>query len=245
MNKIYISIIVLLLIVIITCSSYYVINNKRNNIIGNGFFMNTVESAQSSITPNSSIVQPKVNNSMTIHFGLLVKNFYMNHLRWKHLFHKGTNKISTFDYKYWYNVEQDLPKQTIGAWLHPDKNMMRITVSTLIKYDHKPLDYPLYDTIKKSLKANAYKETIEVCDIDNIEPNTLNYYTIVLDGQTLSIYKNGSLIKTCGLRGEVLLNMGDMYFNYHKTYSGKLINFAYIPKSHNPKKVKKLYNQLK
>ena len=66
MNKIYISIIVLLLIVIISGSSYYIINNKHNNIIGNGFFMNTVESAQSSITPNNSIVQPKVNNSMTI-----------------------------------------------------------------------------------------------------------------------------------------------------------------------------------
>ena len=31
-----------------------------------------------------------------------------------------------------------------------------------------------------------------------------------------------------------------MYFNNHKTYSGNLINFAYIPKSHNPKSKKNI-----
>ena len=79
MNKIYLGIIGVLLMTIVIVS-YYISSKSKSNIIGNGFFMNNIDSAQSSITPNSSIVQPKVNNGITIHFGLLVKNFYMNHL---------------------------------------------------------------------------------------------------------------------------------------------------------------------
>jgi hypothetical protein len=235
-------VLLVILIVAILIAGYYYLTPKTS-LIGSGFMINDLDSSISEITQNNTLASPKINNSFTVHFGLYVDNFYMNHLRWKHLFHKGTLRNEVYDYKYWYNIESDIPKQCIGAWLHPDKNSLRICISTLITTDHQVEDFPSHERLKKDLPPNIYNETLEVCDIDDIEPRTLQYFTIVIDGQSLSVYKNGKLVKTIGLRGAVLLNMGDLYFNNQKTYSGKMTNFIYIPKQLNHTKVGELYNK--
>jgi hypothetical protein len=243
MNVQYIIIGILVLIIVAVVITGYFFLKPKVSIIGKGFHIDELESTLSDITENTFISPPKINNAFTIHFGLYVENFYMNHLKWKHILHKGTLRNDIYDYKYWYNIETDIPKQCIGAWLHPDKNTLRFAISTLLKYDNEIDDYPDYKRLKQDLKPNTYKEIIEVCDINDIEPRTLQYFTAVVDEQSLSIYKNGNLIKTCGLRGAVLLNMGDLYFHKQKTYGGKLVNFAYIPKGLNAPKVRELYNK--
>ena len=231
-----------LVLIAIAIATYFIFIRHKVKIIGNGFTINTIDSGMSTITPNKFIVHPKVNNGFTLHFGLQIDNFYLNHLRWKHVFHKGTYKTDIYDYRYWYNIESELPKQALGVWLHPDKPAMRIAISTLKKYNYQHSDYPTPEELRTRLRKNEHKEIIEICDIEDIEPNTLNYYTIVVEGHSISVYKNAKLIKTSNLVGEVMLNMGDMYFNYHKTYGGKLKNFTYLPKSLNPSKVAELYN---
>lgn len=234
-----------LILIVTIIVIYYFFFRQSVRLLSNGFLINKIDSSSSSITPNNTIVVPKVNNSFTIQFGLYIDNFYMNHLRWKHLFHKGTQKTNLYDFKYWYNIESELPKQCIGVWLHPSEPKMRIAISTLLTYNHEVNEHPEADKLRRNLKPNEYKEIIETCDIDDIQPKTNDIYTIVVEGQTLSIYRNGKLVKTCGLKGEVMLNMGDMYFNYHKTYSGHLNNFLYIPKSFKPKKIVELYEAYK
>lgn len=239
----YLIIFILLIIIFLIIGGGYYYLSPKMSMIGKGFHINSMESSMNEITNNSEIAVPKINNSFTIHFGIYVENFYMNHLRWKHIFHKGTYRNDINDYKYWYNIENDIPKQTIGAWLHPDKNTLRFCISTLITHDHEVINFPDHERLKKDLPPNVYKETLEVCDIPDIEPRTLQFFTVVVEGQTLSVYKNGKLVKTCGLRGAVMLNMGDLYFHNQKTYNGKLVNFVYIPKRLNQRKVDDLYNK--
>ena len=165
----------------------------------------------------------------------------MNHLKWKHILHKGTNITKTMDYKYWYNIENEIPKQTLGIWLHPDKNAMRICCNTLVKYKHNPEADLNYEIMKTSFKENALEEMIEYLDIYDIKPNTNEYFTIVVEKQSISVFKNGKLVKTKGLLGEVILNTGDLYRHFQHTYiCRKMLDFQYFNKKLSVKKIQKL-----
>ena len=227
-----ISIIVLILGAILIYKYLYQMNSES--------YSATLDSYQQSIIPNDSLKPPILESSFTLHFGLNVENFYMNHLKWKHVLHKGTNITSIMDYKYWYNIETEIPKQALGIWLHPDKNSMRISCNTLVKYKHNPEEHINYDIMRSSFKENALEDTMEYLDIHDIKPNTPEYFTIVVEKQSISVFKNGQLIKTKGLLGEVVLNSGDLYRHLQNTYDGKMLDFQYFNKKLSVKKIKKL-----
>ncbi len=207
-----------------------------------GRYQSRLSSSKTDLIKHDFIKQPTIDNGMTFHFGLKVDNFYLNHLRWKHLFHKGTFRSQVFDYKYWYNIEAEIPKQAIGCWIHPDKNALRIAVSTLITTNHDITDHPDIDKMPLNLPQNSHIESIEYCDVPDVPPNELVFYTIVVEGQTISVFKNKKLIKTCGLRGKVILNNGDLYFHKQKTYSGHMLNFQYLNKALTGKQIMKKFN---
>ena len=220
------SIIVISVIILLV----YLVFNKNKVYLGNGFEIAMLNSLDSSITPNSSII-PFKNNGFTISFWIYMDDFYENYLYWKHIFHKGTPlENKTLSYQYWYNIETEIHQQLIGLWLHPDKNDLRIALSTVIEQKQN-----------SDIKNYFNKEKLEFCDIKNIPSKTLINYTIIIDEQTVSVFKNGLLHKTCGLHGRPLMNLGDMYFNYQKTYSGSLYNYKYFPRVISIKNIKKLF----
>jgi hypothetical protein len=231
-----ITLIAIIVVIVMIVSSY-----KKKNYIGNGFIIDKLDSYSSSITSNEDITPPKLENNFTISFWINIDDFYENHLYWKHLFHKGTLKTGLYNYKYWYNIETEIPQQCIGLWMHPSSNDLRFAITTIIDSQHENTEHPLYEVVSSNKNKNEYKEIIETCDIRDIPSNTLVNIIICVEGQSLSIYRNGKLHKTCGLNGNPVLNVGDMYFNNQRTYSGKLLKFMYLPKKVSTNKIKSIY----
>ncbi len=120
--------------------------------------------------------------------------------------------------------------------------ILRFAITTVIDTEHENTDHPIYEIASLSKDKNVYKEIIETCDIRDIPSNTLVNIIICVEGQSLSIYRNGKLHKTCGLNGKPILNVGDMYFNNQRTYSGKLLKFMYLPTKISKNKIKLIYN---
>jgi len=234
-----VSFIVLLLIIIIISITFF----KKELYLKNGFEINKINSFSSSVTPNDNIVPPKFENDFTISFWIYIDSFYENYLFWRHIFHKGSSIDNLLSYQYWYNIETEIPQQALGLWMHPDKNNLRIAVSTIIESLHENSEHPDYENAYKSYNKNVYKESLEICDINDIPSKTQVHFILCLEGQTLSIFRDGKLHKTCGLNGKPIINVGDMYFNYQKTYSGKLYNFTYFPFKATKKVIKKLYEK--
>ena len=72
---------------------------------------------------------------------------------------------------------------------------------------------------KKKQKVN--KEILEYVDINNIPSKTYVNITMVIEQNVISIFKNGKLHKTKALNGNPILNFGDLYHTYNKTFNGK------------------------
>jgi hypothetical protein len=65
-------------------------------------------------------------------FNLTIYDFYKNYGSWRHVFHKGTHiNVGNFiNYQSWENLILDFPLQSIGVWLAPFTNNLRIAVTT-------------------------------------------------------------------------------------------------------------------
>jgi hypothetical protein len=244
MNKLYIYVALAALVSIVVVASIVFAMQKKTQFIGNGFSMDLINSYSSSITENAFIVPPKIENDFSISFWIYIDDHYENHLYWKHIFHKGTLRTDQYDYKYWYNIESQIPQQCIGMWMHPNKNDMRVAITTMVDTDHPVISHPFYEVTSKSKKKNVYKESLETCDILDIPSKTPVNIVVTVEGQTVSIYRDGKLHKTCGLNGKPILNVGDMYFHNQKTYSGKLYDFMYLPRRITKKHISNIYKTM-
>jgi hypothetical protein len=231
-----------IVVIFIIIGMVVMLYNKNKMYIGNGFKIDTLNSYSSSITPNENIAPPKLESNFTISFWIYINDFYENHLYWKHMFHKGTLNTGLYNYKYWYNIETETPQQCLGLWMHPTSNDLRVAITTVVDTQHKNSEHPIYEVASLTKEKNVYKENIETCDILDIPSKTMVNIIICVEGQTLSIYRDGKLHKTCGLNGAPLLNVGDMYFNNQRTYSGKLANFMYFPSKISKNKIRQIYN---
>jgi len=125
--------------------------------------------------------------------------------------------------------------------MHPNKNDMRVAITTMVDTDHPVISHPFYEVTSKTKKKNVYKESLETCDILDIPSKTPVNIVVSVEGQTVSIFRDGKLHKTCGLNGKPILNVGDMYFHNQKTYSGKLYDFMYLPRRITNKHVSNIY----
>lgn len=91
-------------------------------------------------------------NSFNYSFYLYINDFYADHGKWRHIFHKGSeiNEINTQD---WENVIKMCPDQGIGVWLSPFNNNIRVCMTT--KTSNFDQEYKSY---KKPfiMKYNSY-----------------------------------------------------------------------------------------
>ena len=117
---------------------------------------------------------PPFQDSYSYHFVITIEDWYTNYSYWRHIFHKGTpidksvnNKNKPVEYTNWEEIENDIPEQTIGCWLSPYQNNLRIAVTTLSKipkmrtYEHANIEKCKCDNVNVSdiLNNNKNKQT--------------------------------------------------------------------------------------
>ena len=189
----------------------------------NQFKTDVYHSQETTSVSATQLIHPILDSSFTYSFVINLHNFYEDYNYWRHIFHKGTLLHPTIPLKYtfWNNIEIEMPEQSIGVWMHPSINTLRIAMTTKDHY------------------SNYYLETI---DIPNIHQNTSIMITVVVENKIISIYKNGRLVISYGCLYYPEFNKKDLYIFHKHTIDGSLSNFTYIPKPLYVKDIEYLYN---
>ena len=209
---------IVLIVVIIFCIYLYLKNHYKYKLYTkDGIVLDKLDYTDTTIVKSNIIKPPLTENEITFSLWLYLKEFYYNFSYWKHIMHKGTNiENKTLDYKNWHNIENEIPEQSIGIWMHPNINNIRIAMTT-------------------------ENYNLEYCDIENIKQQELTHLVFILDNKTLHIYKNSKLIITNVFKNKPVFNVKSLYFNYQKTFNGSIYNFMYLPKKIDYKDIPLLY----
>lgn len=217
----------ILIITIIVVSLIYIIKffkrKSINNFINNkGYNLKYHSSHTTKIIDNKKIIIPAIKNNYSFSFWIYMNNFYENLNYWKHIFHKGTllKETDIIEAKIWKDIEEIVPEQSIGVWMHPNINNLRIAITTDNNYNY-----------------------LEHLDIENIPSNTYIHCVINIKGNFLEFFKNGLLLNTKILKNKLIFNDKNLHFTFKKTFDGNLFNLNYIPKSLSLEEIQILFNK--
>ena len=161
-------------------------------------------------------IRNPTNGEMSMSVFVKVNNWYENFDSWKHILHKGT-EISTETNK----TFKSLRYQSPGLWFHPKINNLRFVLSVY----------------------NDFKFKHKYCDISNIPIGKYFHIVFTIEGNTLSIFINKKLVKTCVFEGIPILTEGDIYVNYGVTYNGYIKNLQFFDRVLPVKDIENLYSK--
>lgn len=208
-------IVIIVIFIISICLMIYTIFKKHKELyLGKGLSIDMITSHIHNSIPACNLAKPILNNEFSFNFWIYIDDFYYNNEYncWKHIFHKGSidgDKNIVKTYETWNILTNSINEQSIGLWMHPNVNNLRVAIN---------------------VESEDTNYNIEYCDIKNIPSKELVNITILTYKNYMEIYINGKLYKTKRFTNNIVFNEKSMYFNYGKTYSGKLYNFLYLPK---------------
>ena len=193
-------------------------------------------------------------------FNLTIFDFYKNYGSWRHIFHKGTQIVpgTVLTYQSWENLILDFPDQSIGIWLAPFTNNLRIAVTTQSSgnqnkgsYSHAFVekcdnagdcyitDMPSGKWVKKEKKGDGSTEAVKINtyveyfdhDLQNIPINKQVNITINFRGRDVEIYYNGQIVKVVRLDAmpKLSTNNTNLYVMNDNTFCGNISNLLYYP----------------
>ena len=192
-------------------------------------------------------------------FNLTIYDFYKNYGSWRHVFHKGTEieEGSIINYQSWENLVKDFPIQSIGVWLAPFTNNLRIAVTTQSETNKNTGTYSdafvkkcnditeecyitdmpggkWADTTRISDKSKTniqLSDNLEFFDNDlqNIPINKEINITITFKGTDVEVYYDGKIVKVVKLDGLPIINKSNLYAMNDKTFGGEINNLIYYP----------------
>ena len=192
-------------------------------------------------------------------FNLTIYDFYKNYGSWRHIFHKGTpiDSDTILNYQSWENLVKDFPEQSIGVWLAPFTNNLRIAITTTsignrAYGSHQDAfiekcnsltgncyitDMPggkwvdrsrSGDTSTPNTTQNTYIEFFD-SDLQNIPINKQINITINFRGSDAEVYFDDKIIKVVKLDGVPSVNKSNLYVMNDKTFGGEIANLLYYP----------------
>lgn len=252
------------------------LKEKSTNDSNAGRVLSTyVKSNTISHLKSTDIPYPSFPERYSYSFWINVEDWYYNYSNWRHVFHKGTqidkatnkgNKI--LNYYTWEKIVGDFPDQTIGVWLTPFQNNLRIAITTesqlprkmVHKDGHVEKCHCLGENKKNCTRCwitdqsddpDHYRDSqldfkdtknLEYFDLKDIQTNVPTHIMISLNGTFVEIYMNGILRISQVLIGKPTWNNGDLYIHNPKTYKGHLEDLRVFPSSTDMTLAKELYN---
>jgi len=219
--------------------------------------------AKSNKTINGiSIKNPYTLGFFAYSFTITIYDFYKNYGMWRHVFHKGTeiNTATKLTYQSWENLSKDYPLQTIGVWLAPFTNNLRIAVTTTSLSNTNKGEYnnpfiqkcncltskcyitdmpngKWVDTSKAGDDTNPnpritkYIEYFD-SDLQNIPINKQLNITINFQGNNVEVYYDDKIVKVVKLDGiPDTKNKTSLYVMNDLTFGGEITNLIYFPKN--------------
>jgi hypothetical protein len=126
------------------------VKKKKQNVYdrtGNIQTINKINPLITSLKSNNTVIiaskdvpSPPFPDTYSCSFIIKVQDWYENYSFWKHILHKGTpidktvnNMKKTIQYHNWEKISIDIPEQSMGFWLSPFQNNLRIAITTVSK----------------------------------------------------------------------------------------------------------------
>lgn len=167
----------------------WVKNKKQNDYDKNGNIqsINKINPIVSSLKSNNKVIiaskdvpSPPFPDTYSCSFIIRIQDWYENYSLWRHILHKGTpidktvnNKSKTIQYHNWEKIVMDIPEQSMGFWLSPFQNNLRIAITTVSKkpeartYPHANIEKCLCKnnglTNSKQFKTRSERAAEEPC----------------------------------------------------------------------------------
>jgi hypothetical protein len=212
-------------------------NTKFNSIYLKGILQNTPFSAKNArftfnqngnITPYiPADIMPEINTQNTYSFWIFIDSnqwdFKLND--WKHILNRGD------DMNYQLPNSYPVKFQSPGFWIPPLKNEIHCFIST----------QQTRESIQGEQQPAVNFETLTLKDID------LNQWiniTVVINGNSATLYKNGMLESTRVFKDPIRINKDNVYIAQLDGFGGDLAFFQFIPRAINPDEVAQIYNTL-
>lgn len=178
-----------------------------------------------------------------------------NHGSWRHIMHKGSEITDQIDTPNWEDIISQYPDQSVGIWMSPFNNNLRIAITTITtksqsqSYQHafnadidtktnnifltdKPnppfQDTTKYNTINRQ-RPTDYEKNIEFFDIYQIPIKKMKHLSVNVLTNTVELYIDGKLYKIFTLVGKPEFNKGNLYIMNSKTVDGYIQNLSYSP----------------
>jgi len=186
-------------------------------------------------------------------FNLYLNDHMANHGTWRHIMHKGTDVIEQIDTPNWEDILAQFPDQSVGVWMAPFNNNLRIAITTITSkpkpqvYSHalnqehdsqtgnifltdKP-NPPLWDMnkFKTASRPTDYEKNIEFFDVYQFPVKKIKHLSINVMTNTVELYLNGNLYKVFSLSGKPEFNKGNLYLLKSKSIDGYIQKFTYSP----------------
>ena len=211
------------------------------------------------VIKNTSLQNPYVIGFFAYSFNLTIYDFNKNYGAWRHLFHRGTPIHSNviLNYQSWENLIVDYPMQSIGVWLSPFTNNLRIAITTsslantntgsyedafeqkcsCVTSDCYITDMPNGKWVDKSKsgdgsvvkpKINTYLEFFD-SDLQNIPINKQINITVNFQGTDAEVYFDGKIVKVVKLDGLPTITSTNLYAMHDNTFGGEISNLLYYP----------------
>ena len=96
------------------------------------YYLENIASTSENKITNEEIVEARNGFDYTIAFWVYIDDFYENHTKWRHMFHKGTHNSGSqniIDYDDWDNLTATYREQAPGCWLHPGLPKIRYALT--------------------------------------------------------------------------------------------------------------------
>lgn len=215
----------------------------------------------SKIVKNTLLQTPYTIGFFAYSFNLTIYDINKNYGSWRHLFHRGTplDTNQVLNYQSWENLIVDFPMQSIGVWLSPFTNNLRIAVTTTsltnintgsyedafiqkcscLTSDCYITDMPDGKWVDRSkggdnsnpkTKLNTYIEFFD-SDLQNIPINKQINITINMLGSDAEVYFDGKIVKVVKLDGVPTITNTHLYVMYDNSFGGELSNLLYYPEN--------------
>ena len=154
---------------------------------------------------------PNLNNSgeggqFTYTIWLYLSDWYSTYGTWKTIFRKGNR--SKKDLTKWCSYSDQAP----GMYFCDKKNDIRVVMTTNTE-----------DGIQ-----------LEYCDIHNVPIKKWFFIALVIDNNTMAIYRNCLLERTCVYKGSIKNNNGPLNVTTPNGYNGMLSNLTYYNSALDP-----------
>ena len=213
------------------------------------------------VVKNTLLQTPYTIGFFAYSFNLTIYDFNKNYGSWRHLFHRGTpiDNNTILNYQSWENLIVDFPMQSIGVWLSPFTNNLRIAVTTTslankndgtyedafiqkcscLTSDCYITDMPGGTWVDKSksgdnstpkTKINTYIEFFD-SDLQNIPINKSINITVNMQGSDAEVYIDGKIVKVVKLDGIPTVSNTNLYVMYDNSFGGEISNLLYYPEN--------------